>query len=120
MKIEPGYYKCRDGRRARVLCTDAPGRFPVVGLIEIGDEANCERWRLDGSWASAEGHGGFRDLLAPWTEPKTVTVTPWLWLYKNGRAELANEPPAGEDRCYVVLGSARGQPIVVTEGKFDE
>lgn len=38
----------RDGRKVRVLCTDAPGRFPVIGLA--GDAGEPSTWTLAGEF----------------------------------------------------------------------
>lgn len=31
-------YKTRDGRDVRLLCTDGPGQFPVIGIVD-GDDS---------------------------------------------------------------------------------
>lgn len=62
----PGYYKTRDGRKARVLCVDAPGNYPCVGyIVENGNVATVS-WLADGSFRYYDG----LDLIEPWTEPK--------------------------------------------------
>lgn len=39
-------YQTRDGRNVRLLCTDAPGDYPVRGLVEKEDSTYS--WTLDG------------------------------------------------------------------------
>jgi hypothetical protein len=114
MKIEPGYYRTRDGRKARVLCTDAPGRYPVIGYVEEGSSILCEAWSASGEMVVGAKVGG--DLLAPWTQPKTVTVTPWAFMLGDGSIFLG-QAPRGDFAG--ILGASRGQPITVVEGVFD-
>ena len=38
--------KTRDGRAVRILCTDAPGGWPVVGIVELFSHPH--RWACDG------------------------------------------------------------------------
>lgn len=83
MKIEPGFWKTRDGRKARVLCTDAPSLYPVRGYVlsAIGD-CYTESWKLDGAANSEERDD--RDLIEPWVDaPKTkkVKMAPALCRY---------------------------------------
>lgn len=69
MTITPGYYKTRDGRKARVLCVDAPGKYPCVGYIDQSSEVRGHySWALDGVYQS--GNSSASDLIEPWTEPK--------------------------------------------------
>lgn len=44
--------RTKDGRAVRVLCTDAPGEYPVVGIID-GYESP-ETWMIDGTWLQGE------------------------------------------------------------------
>lgn len=37
----------RDGRKVRLLCTDGPGEYPVIGIIECDHDGVC-RWPLNG------------------------------------------------------------------------
>jgi hypothetical protein len=42
-------YTTRDGRPVRILCTDADGCFPVVGILDGGcAEHDVKRWAEDG------------------------------------------------------------------------
>lgn len=45
-------YKTREGKEARILATDGPGKWPVVGIVgEL-----VRRWAPDGSHPSGPGH----------------------------------------------------------------
>lgn len=41
-------YRVRDGRYARIICTDAPGVQPVIGFV--GDDENVYRWDSTGQY----------------------------------------------------------------------
>ncbi len=69
MKIEVGYWETRDGRKARVLCTDAPGEWPVVGYIICGNNAEPWVWFADGR---GQKFGGELDLIRPWIDRPTI------------------------------------------------
>lgn len=69
MKIEVGYWETRDGRKARVLCTDAPGEYPVVGYVVSGGKADPWVWFPDGSGLNC---GGRLDLERPWIDSPII------------------------------------------------
>lgn len=46
----PGPFCTRDGRPARVLCTDCAGGWPVVALIAEGEKELARRFGNDGSY----------------------------------------------------------------------
>lgn len=66
--------QCSSGRGARILCTDAPGDYPIVALVE----------QPDGAWYpftfTKYGHrpSGLRLVNVP------VKRTFWLNVYENG------------------------------------
>ncbi len=70
-------YKTRNGRDVRLLCTDANGTFPVVGLITQTNgqqEAGC--WTsTGGSWS--DGSFSSSDLV----EVKRTTVIQGVMFY---------------------------------------
>lgn len=39
----------RDGRKVRILCADAPGKWPIIGLM--GDDGYPATWTLDGNYS---------------------------------------------------------------------
>lgn len=41
-------YKTRDGMAVRILATDAKGRFPIVGLVDVGNAEYARQWKADG------------------------------------------------------------------------
>jgi len=81
---EPGEYITRGGRTVRVLCIDAPGKFPVIGYVHAVDTAATEQeypylisWRENGSYALTDIHD--YDLVAA----KPVTHVLWFNVYKT-------------------------------------
>jgi hypothetical protein len=69
MTITPGYYRTRGGRKARVLCTDAEGPYPIVGYICYeGGPATC-LWDWDSVSGSTRGP---LDLVHPWVDAPVV------------------------------------------------
>jgi len=69
MTIAPGYYRTRGGHKARVLCTDAEGPYPIVGYIcyKCGP-APC-LWDWDSVAGSVPGP---LDLIHPWVDAPVV------------------------------------------------
>jgi len=71
VNITVGYWETKDGRKARVLCTDAPGRCPVKGYIETAEgESGSMSWALKGEWLSPSNTGA--DLIRPWIDRPVV------------------------------------------------
>lgn len=44
--------RTKDGSKVRVLCTDCPGKYPVIGIIEGDNEPR--NWTLEGRFHSQE------------------------------------------------------------------
>jgi len=63
-----GFYKRRDGKKARVVCVDAPGDYPVIVTIDPVGDTNCYSTTQFGVFKLGESNNEF-DLIAPWTEP---------------------------------------------------
>ena len=68
----------RDGRAVRILCTDAGGHLPVVGLIGSA----VRRWQLDGT-----------ALDSPYKHEDDLINTPvkrrgWINIYRIGKHEF--------------------------------
>lgn len=75
MKLESGKtYKTRDGRIAKVLCTDAPGEYPCVGYINETDKypPMAETWKLNGD--SDAGGQGAGDIITDHRQPREWTL----------------------------------------------
>lgn len=66
----------RDGRKARILCVDAPGDYPIVGLVERDERAI--RWTAIGRHANSYVVHNY-DLIPP-TPPKLYN---WINVYRN-------------------------------------
>lgn len=40
---------CEDGRRCRIICTDARGKYPIVALLRIDGNEVAYHYKLDGT-----------------------------------------------------------------------
>ncbi len=88
MKIEVGYWETRDGRKARVLCTDAPGEYPIVGYVVFEGKADPWVWFPDGSGLNC---GGRLDLERPWIDRPTIDWSKEReWVKAVARDEIGN------------------------------
>ena len=71
MKIKVGYWETRDGRKARVLCTDALSKWPVRGYVENnGQEPSNISWKENGRWVGSNSSSA--DLIRPWIDRPTI------------------------------------------------
>lgn len=68
--ITVGYWGTRDGRKARVLCTDAPGTHPVKGYIEIHAGSCSAGWTANGAWCLDQESDA--DLICQWVDRPVV------------------------------------------------
>jgi hypothetical protein len=51
--IEPGKsYTTRDGFPVRIIATDAKGRFPIVGLVDMVNAEYARHWTEEGKAAT--------------------------------------------------------------------
>lgn len=75
MKIEPGYYKTRDGRKARVLHVEEGARLANkhVGFCLHGIDVVPCAWATDGRLTSQSDSD--LDLVSPWIDEPAETVT---------------------------------------------
>lgn len=60
-----GKYKTVRGDNVRILCVDAGGDYPVVGLIEGEDGAEC--WTHDGFFTAERQDSGYNLVQVPET-----------------------------------------------------
>lgn len=68
MKIERDkFYRTREGKKARVLCTDATGLQPIIAQFE--GESPTRRYYLDGRYLDATSSF---DLVAPWIDKPLI------------------------------------------------
>lgn len=71
-------YKTRDDRPARIYCTDAGGRLPVHGAVEVyPGEWHLERWTEDGRIHGMSSESNL-DLIE--VKPR-IQKTLWLNVY---------------------------------------
>jgi hypothetical protein len=97
----------RDGRKVRVLCTDAPGsQYPVIGLIE-GD-GDPETWTIGGVYAANGATSNLDIINAP--EP-AVTLTRWVNVYPDNTVGLPHEEKGGCDFLHRQGRNARGSTM---------
>ena len=75
----------RDGRKVRILCTDAPSKsgHPILGVIE-GQADNFEQWTSDGKYYDKQSNSIY-DLINIAEKRK---LTGFVNVYQNG--DLAN------------------------------
>lgn len=64
-------YTTREGRPVRILCVDAEGDYPVVGMIG----PNCLRWKINGNY-NYMGHNSLDDLI-----PAKTKREGWINIY---------------------------------------
>ena len=77
----------RSGMPVRILCTDAVGRSPIVGLINFCDKEVVDQFMENGSWFN-NGVNYDRDLFfAP--EKKEG----WVSVYRNERGAIFFSTP---------------------------
>jgi hypothetical protein len=63
----------------RILCTDAPGNFPVVGLASV--YTSPATWALDGRYTTGAGHPmDLENVPAP---PKPFRSERWVNVYPH-------------------------------------
>lgn len=89
-KFTPGTYLTRDGRKAVVLCDDAPGAYPLKGYIRCGDGGWAADWTCGGRHVRDTA-----DLMPPVT-PSFAEVAALIERcpYHDGRDWLWAQMPA--------------------------
>ena len=75
-------YKTRDGKSVRIICVDAKGDWPIIGLIEIQEVESVAAWRADGLYGPTRS--GY-DL---------VETTPYADFYR-GQPVIVSESASG-------------------------
>lgn len=91
MTISPGNYILRNGWKARVLCDDAPGTYPLVGYCrspKLKDEVLVYKWQASGRAPYAEDPSPI-DILHADYEPDWSEAPEWAQWYSvdsNGSA----------------------------------
>jgi len=68
--IVTGYWETRNGRKARVLCVDAPGSHPVKGYVEKAGGSCSQGWTADGAICLTDEAD--EDLIRPWVDRPVV------------------------------------------------
>lgn len=109
----------RDGRKARIICTDAVGDRPVVALVMEGGDEFMRRCFESGSFTG----GGLcsADLINIPEEPKTIEG--WVNVYSDGSTGNVRAK-CDADRVAEVGGRIACVPVTITyregEGLEDE
>jgi hypothetical protein len=105
--------RTRDGRKARVLCTDKQGDYPIVALVTGCGSEDMYGFRADGR------HGSVNDPLNlvndPPLKPKEHVV--WLAVNSVGGSCLRATREVAKDAFKDMAALAR---VVIPEGRFDE
>ena len=68
----------RNGRPVRILCTDAKGPYPIVGLMPSGEAEHVGSWMVGGN---SSPYSWTQDDLINVPEPKRYV---WLNVYRDG------------------------------------
>jgi len=119
----PGEYLTRDGRKAVVLCTDAPGGFPLIGFIPSikgNDVVIPMAWDEKGSVSGGLGGEGV-DLMPP-APAAPEAVVRWVNHYhgKDGRAHLTLKEAVRGSRDFNGNEAAIARTrVTFTPGQFD-
>ena len=74
--MTPGLYRTRSGHKARVLCNDAPGRWPCVGYIILNTDPDAwlsEDAIIPALWGINDRLCGYVDnaewdIIGPWED----------------------------------------------------
>ena len=79
---KPGEYRLRNGKKAIVLCTDAPSKWSVVGYYIDANGVNAWAWLPKGyvRYGESIGKDPF-DIISEWKEPEVLEF--WYGLYDN-------------------------------------
>ncbi len=110
MNITVGWWRTRDGRKARVLCTDAEDDFPCIGyVLHLGNEmARATQWSKDGR--TLEDIQTPEDLIEPWIDRPVIDWSKmpawaekvwwspawkmWVWTYAHNNVTQSPIPKA--------------------------
>ena len=76
--------RTKDGRPVRVLCTDGPGDYPVVGFVDKCPAA--QQWTLAGAWEKGSTHE--KDLE---NAPQRIQREYWANIYSDGAGGLLRQ-----------------------------
>lgn len=108
----------REGNSVRILATNRKGRYPVVGLVLVGDREDLSSWTDDGRPHERIAEELPGDLV---NVPQQRTV--WVNVYggKIGMSTLAHPSREAAEKA-AIDSSTRIACIRVTytEGQFDE
>lgn len=72
-----GYAITRDGRKARLLCDDRKGKYPIVGIV--GEDENIETFLEDGR----HDEYTIRTEADLFTPSKRIKRACWVNIYKD-------------------------------------
>jgi hypothetical protein len=84
----------RDGRKARIICTDAKNNQPIIALHEIDDDGEAIRYHeADGKWFAGEECNN--DLIN--VQEKRIHHR-WINIYPSG-AEIPHASKESADKA---------------------
>lgn len=82
--------RTKDGRAVRVLCTDGPGVYPVIGLVD--GECRTWSWTADGMQMT-----GITGPCALENTPRRVKKTWWINVFENGSFDYYETKEAADN-----------------------
>lgn len=107
--------RTRDGRPARIVCTNARGRYPIVALVAAKDGTESPI-SFTAAGRLVEGDEDDLDLVNIPPEPRRLEVN--LWLYAGTREDPDAVWWAPVDRVIAdCIGSVR---VTLVEGQWAE
>lgn len=104
--------RTRDGRPARIVCTDARGPYPIIALITWADGTE-KAMSFTAAGDFTESGRDTLDLLNISPEPRRLEVTVYLYVDEWDNTLFAQVGAPDEGR----IGSAR---VTLVEGEWAE
>lgn len=112
----------RDGRDARVVCFDAKGEFPIVGLVTVEKDPDIEsaaHFCINGDYFS-DGHECVSDLFMKSEIKKSVGYRRYLWKTPLGLAVVCSHYEDSELSCSFCEGSEGFVRWIDAEYQYEE
>ncbi len=77
-KIEPGYYKMRNGYKCRIVSNEVPGDYALAGWADPEEYGGgIQTWMQSGKYSESAAECGF-DIVDVWREPLEVETVLWV------------------------------------------
>ena len=105
--------RTRDGRPARIICTDVQGDYPILALVTLAAGTEFPQTYLAGGHVAPAPHRHCHDLINIPPEPRRLEVTVYLYVDEWDNTLFAQVGAPDEGR----IGSAR---VTLVEGEWAE